>query len=132
MQILCMSAVYRGRPNNTPIRGKHPTPLQSHIVKQTSTTNPQNTPQHSQQCSGCTYYAISRKTLCNCGCVRVCVRVRVLVRVCGACVWCWCVVCGVWCVVCVCVCVCVCEGGVCGGMAVCTCHLVDDDHDLRW
>src|SRR4029434_6236122 len=76
MQILCMSAVYRGRPNNTPIRGKHPTPLQSHIVKQTNTTNPQNTPQHSQQCSGCTYYAISRKTLCYCGCVRVCVRMN--------------------------------------------------------
>src|SRR4029434_3126729 len=74
MQILCMSNVYRGRPNNTPICGKHPTPLQSHIVKQTNTTNPQNTPQRSQQCSGFTYYAISRKTLCNCGCVRVCVR----------------------------------------------------------
>src|SRR4029434_4050696 len=73
MQIICMRAVYRGRPNNTPIRGKHPTPIHLHTVKQTSTTNPQNTPQHSQQCSGCTYYAISRKTLCNCGCVRVCV-----------------------------------------------------------
>src|SRR4029434_1973942 len=62
--------------NNTPLRGKHPTPLQSHIVKQTNTTNPQNTPQHSQQCSGFTYYVTCGKMLCNGGCVRVCVRMN--------------------------------------------------------
>src|SRR4029434_1896539 len=73
MQIICMRAVYRGRPNNTLIRGKHPTPLQSHIVKQTNTTNTQNTPHLSHHCSELTYYVTCRKTLCNCGCVRVCV-----------------------------------------------------------
>src|SRR4029434_8461920 len=92
MQIICMRAVYRGRPNNTLIRGKHPTPLQSHIMKQTNTTNPQNTPHLSHQCSGFTYYVTCRKTLGNCGCVHACVCLCVCVSSC----------------VCLCVCVCVC------------------------